>query len=321
MREGHKIATFFTVNLIREAVLSPNPAAERNDFQSCLTVIDLMVREAAPLVPKLVRKLWQDLRGDKLAVEESALPSDEEIDMNENYMTVFAAWLTLVEDPTTRQEHRAAFIHQMLTQGVLDNEDNAIAFWKTNLQMAIGSYHKCARTSQGADLYRSIDAYALLVVSAIEFNSVDGKQGRLLYLTKIISMIVVVLVDMHETQAEQFQQKPFFRIFSRLLYGFLRDNEETFKSMEFEILAIFGEAFDVLQPEFYPVFTFSWWALVSHQAFMPKLLNLPDRQVCLYEALLTAGMASVHEIACRYVQIHGAKAEGWIALSNCGEIN
>ena len=285
MREGHKVATFFTANLIREAVLSPNPAAERGDFQACLHFIDTMIREVTPLVPKLIRKLWQDLREDKYAPEESAMLSDEEINMNENYMKVFAAWLTLVEDPTTGRAQKAAFIHQMLTQGILNNEEISTAFWKVNVQMAIGSYYKCTRTVQGADVYRTIDAYALLVVTAIEFNSADGKQGRLLYLTKLLSLIVMVLIDVHELQGDQFQQKPFFRLFSQLLNGFLRDNEETFIPMEFEILAIFGEALSVLQPTFFPIFTFSWWALVSHQCFMPKLLNLPDRQVCFHESV------------------------------------
>jgi CCR4-NOT transcription complex subunit 1 len=85
-------------------------------------------------------------------------------------------------------------------------------------------------------------------------------------------------MDMHEELLEQFQQKPFFRLFSMMLTYLLRDNE-AFEPIEYEILAVFGEAFSVLQPTYFPNFTFAWWALVSHQYFMPRLLLLPDKKV------------------------------------------
>jgi len=108
MREGNKLATLFTANLIREAVLTPNPAAERIDFQACLSVIDSMMREVAPLVPKTVKKLWLDLREEKTDSVDADLGSDDDLKLNESYVKVFAEWVTLVSNPTTRRAHRLA---------------------------------------------------------------------------------------------------------------------------------------------------------------------------------------------------------------------
>lgn len=279
MREGNKLATLFTANLIREAVLSPNPAAERGDFQACLHVIDGMIREVSPLVPKLVRKLWHDLREDKYSEDADRL-SDNDLELNEMYVKVFAEWVALNASPTTRRAHKLAFVQQLQTQGILGDDVISTAFYRVNLQMAIGSFYKVPPQTPPAELFRVVDAYASLLVSVIEFNG-DGEgsmQPRVLYLTKLLSLILLVFMDMHEELAEQFQQRPFFRLFSVLLTYLLRDNEEVFSPMEFEILAVFGEAFSVLQPSYFQNFTFSWWALVSHQFFMPRLLLLPNRQ-------------------------------------------
>jgi CCR4-NOT transcription complex subunit 1 len=303
MREGNKLATFFTANLIREAVLTPNPAAERGDFQACLHVIDSMIREVSPLVPKLVRKLWHDLRDDKYSVEDADKLADNDLELNEMYVKVFAEWVALNASPTTRRAHKLAFIHQMHTQGILGDDVVSTAFYRVNLQMAIGSFYKFPPSTAPPELFRVVDAYASLLVSVIEFNGdAEGStQPRILYLTKLLSLILLVFMDMHEELAEQFQQRPFFRLFSVLLIYLLRDNEDLFSSMEFEILAVFGEAFSVLQPSYFQSFTFSWWALVSHQFFMPRLLLLPNRQVHPLVLRLISGLAGIYKVAREYV--------------------
>jgi CCR4-NOT transcription complex subunit 1 len=283
MREGNKLATLFTANLIREAVLTPNPAAERIDFQACLSVIDGMMREVAPLVPKTVKKLWQDLRDEKTGSEDADVDveTDDDLELNESYVKVFAEWVTLISNPTTRRAHRLAFVHQMHAQGILGDDVISTAFYRVNLQMAIGSYYKFSPATPSNEIYRVVDALASLFVSVVEFNGDEegGDHARVLYFTKLLSLILLVFMDLHEEFGDQFQQKPFFRLFSTMLTIMMRDNEETFATIEFELLAVFGEALHVLQPNYFPDFTFSWWALVSHQYFMPRLLLLPDNKV------------------------------------------
>jgi CCR4-NOT transcription complex subunit 1 len=320
MREGNKLATLFTSNLIREAVLTPNPAAERGDFQACLHIIDSMIREVSPLVPKTVRKLWRDLREERTIVDDD-MASDDELQVNEDYVKVFAEWVMLVSNPTTRRVHKLAFIHQMHSQGILGDDVISAAFYRVNLQMAIGSYYKFAPATQANDVYRVIDSLAFLFVSVVEFNGDEegGDHSRVLYLTKLLSLILLVFMDMHEELAEQFQQKPFFRLFSMMLTYMMRDNEETFSLIEFETLAVFGEAFSVLQPNYFPDFTFSWWALVSHQHFMPRLLLLPEKKVTIFMIALMLGMGCFYATARKHVQIYGAETTRWIynAYSGC----
>jgi CCR4-NOT transcription complex subunit 1 len=281
MEEGHRVATTFTANLIREAVLTPNPAAERVDFQACLHVIDKIIREAPPLVPKTVRNLWHELREDKYRLQEDDDQDDDEVEKTEAYAYVFAEWVALVSNPAVRRTQKLAFINQLYTYGVLRDEDVATAFYRVNTQIVIGSYNRLVAEGKPApEIYRVIDAFASLIANILEFNgdTDGGYQARIAYLAKILSLISVVFMDLHEEYIEHFQQKPFFRLFSMLLTTIVRDRDSVFAEMEYEMLATFGEALSVLQPNYFPDFTYSWWALVSHEYFMPKLLLLPNRK-------------------------------------------
>ena len=48
-------------------------------------------------------------------------------------------------------------------------------------------------------------------------SGVNNDQAKVHYLTKILSIFVLVLASLHEEQGADFQQKPLFRFFSSLI--------------------------------------------------------------------------------------------------------
>lgn len=90
-------------------------------------------------------------------------------------------------------------------------------------------------------------------------------------MTKILSIVVLVLANMHEEQGAVFQQKPFFRFFSSLVND-LHSMEVHLGSAYFHLLVAISDTFSSLQPMYFPGFAFSWLSLISHRHFMPKLL-------------------------------------------------
>lgn len=97
------------------------------------------------------------------------------------------------------------------------------------------------------------------------------------YMTKVLSIVVLVLAQSHEELGTHFQQKPFYRFFSTLLSN-LNSIEVHLGSAYYQILTALSHSVNTLQPLFFSGFTFSWMALVSHRLFMPKLLNMKDRE-------------------------------------------
>lgn len=69
--------------------------------------------------------------------------------------------------------------------------------------------------------FQALDAMSRLIVYIIKYHGdasgVNNDQAKVHYLTKILSIFVLVLANTHEEQGASFQQKPFFRFFSSLL--------------------------------------------------------------------------------------------------------
>lgn len=96
-------------------------------------------------------------------------------------------------------------------------------------------------------------------------------------MTKVLSIVVLVLAQSHEELGPHFQQKPFYRFFSSLLSN-LNQIEVHLGTAYYQILVALSHSINTLQPFFFSGFTFSWMALISHRLFMPKLLNMKDRE-------------------------------------------
>ncbi|KAG2128353.1 uncharacterized protein EDB93DRAFT_1268453 [Suillus bovinus] len=69
--------------------------------------------------------------------------------------------------------------------------------------------------------FQVLDSMSRLIVYIIKYHGdasgIDNDQAKVQHLTKILSIFVLVLANMHEEQVVLFQQKPFFRLFSSLI--------------------------------------------------------------------------------------------------------
>lgn len=73
-------------------------------------------------------------------------------------------------------------------------------------------------------------------------------------------------------EKENFNQRPYFRLFANLLQG-VPDANNNDASPMFHTLALFAHCLHDIRPERSPGFVFGWVELISHRMFMPKLLT------------------------------------------------
>jgi hypothetical protein len=116
------------------------------------------------------------------------------------------------------RSHLFPFITQLTKQGVLKAEDLSSLFFRVCAEASVEGYHKSiAAREMKKNAFQSLDACSRLIVYIIKYHGdasgVNNDQAKVHYLTKILSIFVLVLASLHEEQGADFQQKPFFRFF------------------------------------------------------------------------------------------------------------
>ena len=100
-------------------------------------------------------------------------------------------------------------------------EETSSFFFRVCAESSVESYIKCMAAGDYDYAFQALDAKARLIVYIIKYHGdasgVNNDQAKVHYLTKILSIFVLVLANYHEDQGSNFQQKPFFRFFSSLV--------------------------------------------------------------------------------------------------------
>ncbi|CAO3574719.1 unnamed protein product [Mortierella alpina] len=262
----------YTVKLIRECVLSEVPCANRNEFINSLNVLNRLVQRGGTAVEPIAL-LIEDVRRLSLGPREAAKDVDNAV-LREQLAFIFAEWIRVYQLPTSNDKDYGAFINSIQQQGVLKGEEISSLFFRVCTEMSVESYIKYKVTNTAA-AYQGVDAFVKLIVTLVKHYSdpqgVNHSEAKVTYLTTLLSIVVLVLAQAHEQRRGEFNQKPFLRLFS----GLLTEMMTSYKSnpvMYFQILLAFSNTFHTMQPLVFPGFTYGWLSLISHRAFMPKLL-------------------------------------------------
>lgn len=135
----------------------------------------------------------------------------------------FQHWASMYQESASSEKAFLAFIPQFTGQGILAEDTLTTLFFRVCTEASVATYHQRLATGEESRSFQDIDAFSRLVVMLIKYNgdvgtgaNADQKKSR--YLTKILSIVVLVLVHQHEERGVDFQQKPFFRFFSSLLH-------------------------------------------------------------------------------------------------------
>ncbi|KAF9980258.1 hypothetical protein BGZ75_008644 [Mortierella antarctica] len=285
----------YTIQLIQECVLSQQPCANRNEFINSLNVLNRLAQRGGKAVEP-VALLIEDVRRRSQASRETAKDVDNAV-LQEQLAFIFAEWIRVYQLPTSNDKDYGAFINSIQQQGVLKGEEISSLFFRVCTEMSVESYIKYKVTNTVA-AYQGVDAFVKLIVTLVKHYSdpqgANHSGAKVTYLSTLLSIIVLVLAQAHEQRRGEFNQKPFLRLFSGLLTEMMTSYESN-PTMYFQILLAFSNTFHTMQPLVFPGFTYGWLSLISHRAFMPKLLlaesgkgwaSFQKLLVCLFRFLI-----------------------------------
>ncbi|TFK67891.1 Not1-domain-containing protein [Pluteus cervinus] len=275
----------YAAGLVRECLSSDPPVATQSQFGYTIEILDQLAQSGKS--NEEVNRLLDDLRGvrrqtpisDAQAAQPATKPETEQL--REKLFTWFQQWITIFQRSHSPEKGFVPFITQLTKQGILKAEDVSSFFFRVCAESSVSSYTKCLATGQREYAFQALDAMARLIVYIIKYHGdasgVNNDQAKVHYLTKILSIFVLVLSNIHEEQGVAFQQKPFFRFFSSLIND-LHTIETHLGPVYFHLLIAISDTLSSLQPTYFPGFAFSWMCLISHRLFMPKLLLSENRE-------------------------------------------
>ncbi|TDL27216.1 Not1-domain-containing protein [Rickenella mellea] len=275
----------FTAGLIRECLTSDPPVAAQSQFSFAIEALNHIAQ--AGKATDQVTRLLDDLRGVRrppAAVPEpsASAVARPEVDNLQSYLfKCFQQWVNVFQRSSVPEKSFVPYITQLTKQGILKAEDSSSFFFRVCTESSVDQYMKSVATGDYEHAFQALDAMSRLIVYIIKYHGdasgANNDQAKVHYLTKILSIVVLVLASRHEEQGPAFQQKPFFRFFSSLLSD-LHSVEAQLGTAYFQLLLAIGDVLSSLQPTYFPGFAFSWMTLISHRLFMPKLLLSENRE-------------------------------------------
>ncbi|KAK6457739.1 CCR4-Not complex component, Not1-domain-containing protein [Scheffersomyces xylosifermentans] len=192
---------------------------------------------------------------------------------------IFSEWVKLLTHGERSTELEEQFLKGLLEAEILTNPKYFQVFFKSAMEISVTAFateHEVRSRTQ-RETYLAVDTLAMLIVRIV--SQFERKEEAIDYLKKIISVILLVLANDHETAKVAWNERAYFRFFSSLLSSWsdlstLSGNATSQLNEDFYIYI--GDVFNSLQPIIYPGFTFAWVSLIAHRMFLPKLLELPE---------------------------------------------
>lgn len=131
----------------------------------------------------------------------------------------YADWVRLYQRSPALEKAFVSWVTQLTAQGVLKGEEVSSFFYRVCVEASVTIYTELISNGDQVNAFQPVDALSRLIVLMIKYNG-DTVATKVHYLTKILSIVVVVLAHMHEENGPNFPQKPFFRLFSSIFSDF-----------------------------------------------------------------------------------------------------
>ncbi|ANB15785.1 CCR4-NOT core subunit CDC39 [Sugiyamaella lignohabitans] len=295
-------AISFAAGLIKEVVLSNDPICLRTDFTGSLEALEVLAKEEPPnsiavdllncleeAKPKSILKEQQPAevseKSDEDNGKDEANKGASAISLKEQMGYIFAEWSRLAQHPSSTERSLHIFVYELSKQGILNDSELLYTLIRSAVEISVDSYKK----STGSEAFLAVDSLAKLFVTIIETSKKMEMSRRVEYAKIITSVILLNLAADHETELENFNGRPYFRLFSTLLYELteLKEDSEEFKH---EVHLLIADALNSLQPLAFPGFSFAWMTLISHRFFLPKLMEIPGKKGWAYLANLLGAL-------------------------------
>ncbi|GAA6025465.1 hypothetical protein JCM8202_003622 [Rhodotorula sphaerocarpa] len=276
----------FVAGLLSACLAEVPPVATREQFANSYEALNQAVRQGK--ATDAARSLLQDIqKAGSVSVRELApgdqLQSAEEPGVREQLTICFGEWVRLYQQSFNVEKSFVEFVVQLQKQGILKGEEISSLFFRVCAEVSTDSYikNKAAGGTPATGIFQPVDAFARLITFMIKYHAdptgVDNDRAKVHYITKVLSIVVLVIADSHETLGVHYQARPHYRFFSSLLSN-LASIEGHLGAAYPSILVALSHSLTTLSPSLFPGVAYTFLALMSHPRLLPKLLSGETRE-------------------------------------------
>ena len=211
-------------------------------------------------------------------------------------------WIRVNNEASGNEKVNGQFLQYLQGFGVGKVEEQTERFVRLACQIVVDAVLKSATTGENGKTilnYAVADIFCKLLVLMFKRLNSGGsleqvKVQRLAMLNKILGCTIrTMMFDIEKTKStrgEQWDQRPWYRIFMNLIIDINKPDPEL-DPIRLGILSVFAATFHVSQPLVVPGFSFSWFELVSHRHFLPNLMLIENQK----------GWDSIHQLLIDYL--------------------
>lgn len=276
LKAKREVVLGFLKDLLDEIVLGDNSIALRSDFVLTYEALSYWLAEDSQ--NESAREVMSRLQLQPS--QQNGMPSPPQHDKQDQLEYIFEEWIKMQRKDVSEKSH-LAFVAQLHDEHVISEPNEAMAFFRACLEMSSAEFDRVtgAPYANQDTAYINIDALAKLITALVTYQSpANGKESpnKAKSLDAVLRLIVLVMNDHQNKQRERWNPRVYFRLFSSLLCE-LNASTALLAGQELEVYVVFATALQVLQPQYFPGFTYHWLALVGHRLLAPALLGTGGR--------------------------------------------
>ena len=230
-------------------------------------------------VQTLVAKLKQDESSDTLSVSVAEKSEIKKLQME----YIFEEWLSCYVHSDGVETTLLALVNQLWKQlDFSSSSEDFLRFYRFAIEASVEAFNEGNALLNGeSKTFLEVDAMAkmtVLIVKTRDEQEPTGKRSKASYMKTLLYVVVLLLNADQVKRGDRFNQKPYYRFFSMVLFGW-HENMRGDGKQDPDMILTFGETLLLLEPSTFPAFIFSWLTLLSHQAFLPAILKTAGHEV------------------------------------------
>lgn len=272
MQRNMDNAITFAIDILKGTVLAKEPLLMRMDFVRTIEYL-------TTLDDATVKKFLTDFNKSEVL----PVTTGTRVTLKEKYSLVFTEWVKLLQRVDNEDDVVLVFISQMMKNKVITDSDSLIQFTKAALELSVSAFKESDPTGE---VFTAIDGLSKLLMKLLVYQEfAEWSKGD--YLNMVFSVILLVFSKDHDQ--ESFNERPYFRLLSNILFEWSSirghnfasiedvDTRKDIRSFDMEFYNIFATYLHSFQPFAFPGFTFAWVSLISHRMFLPIMLRLHEK--------------------------------------------
>ena len=278
--------------IVNEVLLSPRPAAYRADFARSLGALAHWFSEDKSM-PNAI-DIWHKLSRAGTAEERDGEPDERGLVRKHQVNYVFAEWTRLCEQNASDPNDKmfTAFMNQVQLKKLVQSLEDVASFVRLCIDAAMATFdirqqedhqNQYFQKEYTSKPFVEVDWLARLLVCLVKNQGETNgtvRGAKAAYMDSLLSIIGFIMNHHQVTRGDHFNQRVFFRLLSSIFSDWQEYAQGSPVENE-QVSLVFARNLLRMSPRQFPAFIYSWLGLISHRAFMPRLLKIAEDAVGL----------------------------------------